>query len=334
MIEVKNIHKQFGNFTALNDVSFNVSSGEILGIIGVSGAGKSTLIRIINQLEKQSSGKVFINGADISKLNKKELRIKRQEIAMIFQNFNLLWSRTVLENVELPLELSKVKKSIRKEKARKLLKLVGLEDKEFAYINELSGGQKQRVAIARALTNDPKLLLCDEATSALDPQTSNSILKLLAKINKELNLTIILITHQMEVVQKLCHSVAVINNGTIVEQGKVEDVFKQPKHQVTEELIQTLNNSEIATTKENLTKLYPNDELYRLTFTKNTGNNPILAQTILKHNILVNIIEANLSNSSANPMGILYIQIPKQDMNKFNYFIQDLKDNGLGVEKI
>ena len=215
MIELKDITKIFhtpkGDIEACVNVNLTIQDGEIFGVIGYSGAGKSTLVRIINQLETQSSGEVFIDGEDISKLSPAMLRQKRMKIGMIFQHFNLLWSRTIQENIELPLEIAGIDKVTRRQKAKELLELVGLQGRGNAYPSELSGGQKQRVGIARALANDPHILLCDEATSALDPDTTEQILDLLKKINQQLGITIVMITHQMEVVQKICHRIAVMS---------------------------------------------------------------------------------------------------------------------------
>ena len=237
MIELKHINKVFhtqkGDIEACRDVNLTIQDGEIFGVIGYSGAGKSTLVRIINQLETQTSGEVIIDGVDISRLSAQDLRQKRTKIGMIFQHFNLLWSRTVQKNIELPLEIAGVNKEERIKKAKQLIELVGLQGRENAYPSELSGGQKQRVGIARALANDPTILLCDEATSALDPDTTEQILDLLKKINQQLNITIVMITHQMEVVQKICHRIAVMSEGTVVEEGHVKDIFEHPQHMIT-----------------------------------------------------------------------------------------------------
>ena len=254
MIELIDIVKTFNTkksqIKAVRGVNLSINDGEIFGIIGYSGAGKSTLIRIINQLEKQTSGQVIIDDQDISKLDHKELLKSRQKIGMIFQHFNLLWSRTVAQNIEFPLEIAQVEKNIRQEKVKELIKMVGLEGRENAYPSELSGGQKQRVGIARALANDPKILLCDEATSALDPETTDAILQLLAKINKELNITIVMITHQMEVVQKICNRLAVMDDGKIVEQGLVKDIFASPQNSTTKRFIQTINGTDVEKTRQ------------------------------------------------------------------------------------
>ncbi len=209
----------------------------MFGIIGYSGAGKSTLIRLINLLEKPTSGTITIDGHDLTKLNERQLRKERRNIGMIFQHFNLLWSRTVAENIALPLELTNTNKDQRESRIAELIKMVGLEGKESAYPAQLSGGQKQRVGIARALANNPKVLLCDEATSALDPKTTDSILSLLSSINQSLGITILLITHEMSVIQKLCRRVAVLDHGCIVEEGSVTEVFQHPKQQITKEFI-------------------------------------------------------------------------------------------------
>ncbi|MFV0425175.1 MAG: methionine ABC transporter ATP-binding protein [Bacilli bacterium] len=330
MIEIKDICKNFDNFEAVKNVNLKIEQGEILGIIGSSGAGKSTLIRIINQLEKQTSGEIIIENEI---LNNKNIRRKRQEIGMIFQHFNLLWSRTVRENIELPLEFTKESKTKRRKVSSNLIELVGLKGKENSYINELSGGQKQRVAIARALTNNPKLLLCDEATSALDPETSNSILNLLKEINRELNLTIILITHQMEVVQKICHRVAVMDNGEIIESGDINNIFKHPKHLITKKFIQSVNHGEIENSKENLKKLYPDKKLIRLTFTKDSGNYPILSEAILKFSLSVNIVNANLIATNETPMGIMYILVLNEE-KKYQKFVEYLENKQVGVEVV
>lgn len=232
MIKITNIKKTYkskdGNVNALDDINLNINKGDIYGIIGPSGAGKSTLIRIINLLEKPTSGEILIDGTDLTKLSKNELREERKEIGMIFQTFNLMNNSTVSENIAFPMVISHIDKNIIKKRLDELLELVGLKDKENIYPAKLSGGQKQRVGIARSLANNPKILLCDEPTSALDPVTTKSILELLKDINKKLGITIVLITHQMEVIKTICNKTAVIENGLIVEEGLTQDILSNP----------------------------------------------------------------------------------------------------------
>lgn len=241
MIEFKNITKHFltkkNSVHALNDVSFQIDDGEIFGIVGFSGAGKSTLVRMINGLEKPTSGQVIVDGNDLGKLNKKELRAKRKEIGMVFQQFNLLNSKTVYENVAMPLILNKEDKQVIDKRVKAMLAFVELSDKLQSYPDQLSGGQKQRVGIARALAMNPKILLCDEATSALDPKTTDSILELLKKINDDLGITIVIITHEMHVIEKICDKVAVMEKGYVIETGKVQDVFSAPQQAITKDFI-------------------------------------------------------------------------------------------------
>lgn len=245
MIEIKHLTKTFASaghpVEALKDVSLSIEDGDIFGIIGMSGAGKSTLVRCINMLERPSAGTIEIDGCDLSRLSESELRKKRQEITMIFQNFNLLMQRNCLKNVCFPLELAGVKRAEAREKAMELLRLVGLQDKALAYPAQLSGGQQQRVAIARALATTPRVLLCDEATSALDPATTLSILDLIQDINQRLGITVVLITHQMSVVQRICRHVAILEHGRVAEQGTVSDVFTNPQSQAAKQLVFSLS---------------------------------------------------------------------------------------------
>ncbi len=240
-IEVKHLYKTFdaggSQVDALQDINLSIASGDIYGIIGMSGAGKSTLVRCLNYLERPSSGQVIVEGKDLGELTEAQLRAQRSDIAMIFQHFNLLMQKNVIDNVCFPLVIKGVKKQEARAKARQLLETVGLSDKEKAYPAQLSGGQKQRVAIARALASDPKILLCDEATSALDPQTTASILDLLREINKTLGITIVIITHQMSVIKKICNRLAIIEDGVLVEDGLVKDIFAHPKSKAAKVLI-------------------------------------------------------------------------------------------------
>lgn len=234
---VKRYHTKNKDVLAVDHVDLKIESGSIFGVIGFSGAGKSTLIRMFNNLEAPTSGDIIIDGDNINKLSKAELRRKRQKVSMVFQHFNLLWSRTVLKNIMFPLEIAGHSKVKTREKALALIELVGLKGRENAYPSELSGGQKQRVGIARALANDPDVLLCDEATSALDPQTTDEILDLLLKIKKRQNLTIVIITHEMQVIRRICDEVAVMENGRVIEQGRVSEVFENPQHEVTKRFV-------------------------------------------------------------------------------------------------
>ena len=233
MIEIKNLSKTFqtadGNVEALRDVNLTIADGDIYGIIGMSGAGKSTLVRCINMLERPTEGSVLLDGKDLGKLSEKELRSVRRNVTMIFQGFNLLMQRTCLQNICFPLELAGVNRAEAKKRAMGLLETVGLPDKANAYPVQLSGGQQQRIAIARALATDPNVLLCDEATSALDPKTTHDILELIQEINRKLKITVIVITHQMSVVEEICNKVAILDGGTVVEEGLVEEVFSHPK---------------------------------------------------------------------------------------------------------
>ena len=241
VIQLDNVSKQYktanGSLTAVDNVSLTIQDREIFGIIGYSGAGKSTMIRLLNGLEKPTSGDVLVNDVNISKARGNALRNARHHISMVFQHFNLLWSRTVAENIAFPLEIAGVKKDVRQKRVKELIALVGLEGRDDAYPSQLSGGQKQRVGIARALANNPTVLLCDEATSALDPETTDAILDLLVSINEKLGLTIVLITHEMHVIRKICHRVAVMEKGKVVEQGNVLEVFQNPQAPITKRFV-------------------------------------------------------------------------------------------------
>lgn len=337
MIELRNVHKVFQvksqEIHAVHGVNLTIQDGEIFGIIGYSGAGKSTLVRIINQLEKQTEGEVLIDGESIGDLKGKALREKRMKMGMIFQHFNLLWSRTVAENIELPLEIAKVDKATRKERVQELIRLVGLEGRENAYPSELSGGQKQRVGIARALANRPTILLCDEATSALDPDTTQSILDLLVKINEQLHLTIVMITHQMEVVQKVCHRIAVMSEGKVVELDEVKAIFEHPQHEVTKRFIRDVSGTEnMALISKELKERYPDSHILRLHFSSDISSRPILANVIRKTDISVSIVNSNITNSMYGPMGSMYISVDDVSEAEYQRFIQLLKDEDVKVE--
>ena len=313
MIEIKEVSKicdlKNRKVVAVDNVSLSINNGDIFGIIGYSGAGKSTLVRMINQLETQDKGKILIDGHELNKLSPKQLRQLRTKIGMIFQHFNLLWSRTVSENIELALQIAGIKdKHKRQQRVKELVDLVGLTGRENAYPSELSGGQKQRVGIARALANDPKILLCDEATSALDPDTTKSILDLLLEINRKLKITIVMITHQMEVVQKICNRVAVMSEGKVVEEGNVKKIFTMPKHPVTKSFIRDIkNNNEFDL--DVLKNIYSNGKLLKVIFDENTSRTPILTNVIRQCDSFINVIEANLTNTIDSSFGIMILEV-------------------------
>ena len=337
MIEIRNVVKTFRtkeeDIHAVNGVSLKIEDGEIYGIIGYSGAGKSTLVRLINQLERQSAGDVIIDGQAMQDLSKKELREKRRKIGMIFQHFNLLWSRTVLENIELPLEFAGVPKQERVKKAREMAELVGLAGREDAYPSELSGGQKQRVGIARALANDPQILLSDEATSALDPDTTDQILDLLKDINKKLGITIVMITHQMEVVQKICHRMAVMSDGKIVEEGTVKELFEHPKNEITKRFVQNIESDQtIEETAEDLKEKYPEGMLLRCSFTGNNTDQPIISEAIRRVSFDVSIVAADITNSQSGPIGVTYLNLNHGTDEEYNTFVTYLTECNVKVE--
>lgn len=314
MIKIKNVNKHFvtksQTIKAVQDVDLEIAEGEIFGVIGYSGAGKSTLIRLLNGLETPSSGTIHVANHEISKIKGSTLRKARQEIGMIFQHFNLLWSRTVRENISLPLEIAGVGKSEREERVENLIKLVGLDGRSDAYPSELSGGQKQRVGIARALANNPKALLSDEATSALDPETTDSILDLLADINKRLGLTIVLITHEMYVIQKICDRVAVMENGKIVEMGKVLEVFKNPQQRITRRFVKQMTENE--DTKEAFSLIKERDlggKVIKLTFTGGKAADPVITNLIRDYQLVVNILHGSISQTREGPYGTLFIHV-------------------------
>lgn len=321
--------------TAVNDVSLEVQKGDVFGIVGYSGAGKSTLVRLLNGLELPTSGDVIVDGQNVATMKNKELRAFRKQIGMIFQHFNLLWSRTILENIELPLELAGVPKAQRRQKAEELLYLVGLEGRGNSYPSQLSGGQKQRVGIARALANDPQILLCDEATSALDPQTTDEVLDLLQDINQKLGLTIVLITHEMNVVRKICNRVAVMETGKVVETGKVSQVFRHPQEEVTKRFVQQdLEPSEDP--REVLQELLaenPQGELLTLTFIEDNANEPVISQAIRKFDVDINVVYGKVRQTTDGSLGALTVLMTGAPENVAQA-IQYIKDQQVDVEVI
>ncbi|MDY0405212.1 methionine ABC transporter ATP-binding protein [Virgibacillus sp. 179-BFC.A HS] len=315
MIKIDSLTKEFSigekKLTAVNDLSLEIQSGEIFGIIGYSGAGKSTFIRLLNRLETPSSGSVTIGDKQITTLSKKDLRNARQDIGMIFQHFNLLWSRTVQDNIAFPLEIAGVGKSERQKRVQELVDLVGLTGREKAYPSQLSGGQKQRVGIARALANRPNVLLCDEATSALDPETTNSILDLLVSINKKLGLTIVMITHEMHVIRKICDRVAVMEKGSIVEQGDVLEVFSHPKMPVTKKFVKQVMGDTDEDEAE-MNQLFQNENnrnVLRLHFIGETTNQALISQLAKKFDIDLNILQGKITQTQRGAYGTLFVQL-------------------------
>lgn len=327
MIEIEHLTKIFpgaNTVTALDDVSLNIESGEIFGIIGLSGAGKSTLVRCMNLLERPTSGLVRVNGAELTKLPEKELRKARQSIGMIFQGFNLLYQRTALDNVCFPLELTGMSRSEARKKVRPFLKLVGLEERENAYPVQLSGGQKQRVAIARTLVTDPKVILCDEATSALDPTTTQSILALLKELNETLGVTVVVITHEMKVVEQICDRVAIIADSHIVEQGAVADVFHHPKTAAARQLI---------TPKGAISeKSRIHGPLYRITFDGSTSDQPVVSGMVLSSGAPVNIWYADTKDIDGKAHGQMLLELP-QDPAQVQKMLAFLKSQHVTYEK-
>lgn len=305
MIEIKELSKTYPNgVTALKDISITINDGEIFGIIGLSGAGKSTLIRCINFLERPTSGQVIIDGQDLGTLTKKELLKTRQNIGMIFQGFNLLAQRNVIKNICYPLEIAGVKKADAVKRAEELLELVGLSDKAKAYPSQLSGGQKQRVAIARALAAKTKYLLCDEATSALDPDTTNSILELMKRINKTLGVTIVVITHEMKVIDKICDRVAVLDQSTVAELGNVRDVFAAPQSAIAKKLVLPEAKAVDEVTGEGRVRIVFNGE---------NSLKPVIANLILECGVPVNILHADTRDIDGRAYGQILLGLPDDE---------------------
>lgn len=330
MIELINVSKRFTTknkvVQALSDVSLTVEKGEIFGVIGTSGAGKSTLIRCVNLLEKPNEGKVIVDNVELTKLSEAQLTLERRKIAMIFQHFNLLSSRTVFDNVAFPLKLEGKSKSEIKEKVDSLLELVGLKEKAKDYPANLSGGQKQRVAIARALANDPKVLLCDEATSALDPATTKSILQLLKSINQKLNLTILLITHEMEVIKSICDKVAVIDNGQLAEQGKVEQIFIHPEKDITKGFIQASLNVELPSIYQNSISNIDsenNNPLVKILINGNEAQSSVIINLYEKFNVKAKIISAQLEYVGYLNFGVLILELQGKNTNEALTYLEN-----------
>ena len=321
-----------GNVQALKNVNLSIEQGDIYGIIGMSGAGKSTLVRCINYLEEPTEGKIFIKGKELGSFSKKELRKQREDIGMIFQHFNLLMQKSVLENICFPLYIHGKKKTEARKRAKELLEIVGLSDKAKAYPAQLSGGQKQRVAIARALASNPKILLCDEATSALDPQTTASILDLLKEINQKFGITIVIITHQMSVVREICSHVAIMKSGEVVEDGKVSEIFTHPKSDVARELISRDLGNDIENTGKVAAKISKGKNV-RIVFSENSSFEPVIANMILQFNEPVNILKANTKNVGGVAKGEMILGF-QEDSNNVEKMKEYLIERGLEIEEV
>jgi D-methionine transport system ATP-binding protein len=337
-IEVKHLSKTFatkdGTVEALKDISLTIETGDIYGIIGMSGAGKSTLVRCLNYLELPTEGEVRIYGKKLGDMSEKELRQQRSKIAMIFQHFNLLMQKNVIDNVCFPMRIQGVKNAEAREKAKELLETVGLSDKANAYPSQLSGGQKQRVAIARALAMNPQILLCDEATSALDPQTTASILDLLKQINRDYGITIVIITHQMAVIREICTHVAIIELGSLVERGEVAEIFNHPKSQAARELISrdrpqtTWQGGE----SRELERLNESRRL-RIVFSENSAFEPVIGNMVLKFGTPVNILRADTKNVGGVAKGEMVLGLP-EDENLQKEMESYLLEKGLEIEEV
>ena len=339
-IVIENLYKSFdtkdGTVEALKNVNLSIESGDIYGIIGMSGAGKSTLVRCINFLEVPTKGRVLINGKSLGDYTSRELRKQREDIGMIFQHFNLLMQKNVLENVCFPLYIQGKSKKDARKRAKELLDIVGLGDRTGAFPAQLSGGQKQRVAIARALASDPKILLCDEATSALDPQTTSSILALFKDINQRFNITIVIITHQMSVVREICSHVAIVKGGEVAEQGTVEDIFTHPKTAVARELLKNDvgdDGEEKRGTAAGGKEIIKSGEKIRIVFSENSAFEPVIANLILNFNEPVNILKADTKNVGGVAKGEMVLEFAP-DCTKNKEMKQYLLDRGLEIEEV
>jgi len=330
MIELRNLSKLFtttdGPVDALRHINLTIQNGDIYGIIGMSGAGKSTLVRCINMLERPTEGTVLLDGVDLGTLNKKQIQQVRRRITMIFQSFNLLMQRTCLKNVMLPLLLGGADKSAAEKKAKELLELVGLPDKANSYPAQLSGGQQQRVAIARALTTEPEVLLCDEATSALDPKTTHAILELIRDINKKLGITVIVITHQMSVVQEICNRVAILSEGQVVEEGDVSEVFSNPRANATRNLI-------YPEMEEGMSLFSGRGQLIRVIF-NGAVKEPLLAKMAVECNILASILGASTRSVGDRAYGYMMLDIPggPEDLARAVNWLKKIPDITVQVE--
>lgn len=336
MIVLRNISKIFdqgkASITAVDSVNLSVEQGQIYGIIGYSGAGKSTLIRLLNGLEKPTSGSVVINGQDISAAKGEQLRQARLKISMVFQHFNLLWSRTVAENIAFSMQIAGAPKAKINARVAELIELVGLKGREEAYPSQLSGGQKQRVGIARALANNPDVLLCDEATSALDPQTTDQILDLLLDINRRFNLTIVLITHEMHVVRKICDRVAVMENGSVVEEGDVISVFTHPQQPITRQFVRQIGQYQEEEFNPELNADL-DGTVIKLTFTGHNTHQPVVGELTLRYGLPFNILHGKMTQTAHGVFGQLWVHVLATE-EQVNNILADLRHSDIEGEVI
>lgn len=336
MIELKNISKHYElkgqTIRALDQINLEIPAGSIFGIIGYSGAGKSTLIRLINLLERPNEGQVIINQKDFTALDARTLRQERANIGMIFQHFNLLQTKTVADNIEMPLKLLGVNKSEREKRLNELLEFIDLKHKKDAYPDELSGGQKQRVGIARALANHPKILLCDEATSALDPQTTKSVLALLKKINQEQGITVVMVTHEMDVIESVCDYVAVMEQGKVIETGSTLEIFSQPQHPTTKNFIQTVLQQQLPVNILNNLENQNHKSIYSLQFLGTSAQETVVQAAIKQFDVSLNILFANMTEINGSVIGQMFIQL-LGDADNIRQTIEFFERNGVKVEQ-
>lgn len=336
MIEFKNISKHYElkgqTIRALDQINLEIPAGSIFGIIGYSGAGKSTLIRLINLLERPNQGQVIINQKDFTALDARALRQERANIGMIFQHFNLLQTKTVADNIEMPLRLLGVSKDQREKRLNELLEFIDLKHKKDAFPDELSGGQKQRVGIARALANHPKILLCDEATSALDPQTTKSVLALLKKINQEQGITIVMVTHEMDVIESVCDFVAVMEQGKVIETGSTLEIFSQPQHPTTKNFIQTVLQQQLPVNILNNLENQNHKSIYSLQFLGTSAQETVVQAAIKQFDVSLNILFANMTEINGSVIGQMFIQL-LGDAESIRQTIDFFEKNGVKVEQ-
>ncbi|MGW8439794.1 methionine ABC transporter ATP-binding protein [Paenibacillus sp. S33] len=337
MIELRNVSKTYVrkglSIEALKNINIKVDKGDIFGFIGFSGAGKSTLIRLVNRLEKVTSGEVLVEGEQLNTYSTSGLRKVRKKIGMIFQHFNLLESKTVFDNIAIPLVLLKRNKREIERRVKELLAFIGLSDKANSYPSELSGGQKQRVGIARALASNPSILLCDEATSALDPQTTQSILDLLRKINKEYKITILIITHEMSVIQRICNKVAVMEKGEIIEQGNILEVFGQPQHPTTQSFVRTVIHDTVPESVLQTFEQQESQRIYKLEFIGQVASDPVVHELIRQHDIHVNILFANMTEIQETTIGYMTIQL-RGGQHAVQQAVDFLKSKGVHIQEV